>query len=96
MLLVTLFSIICSISIMAPGLGVVVGIISFCGMAGAARRSSAAEAKGVPLTQTEKMWAFASAAGFTLVVLAIIGLVLAVVVFVALFIMCSGFHGPGG
>jgi hypothetical protein len=89
LLIVTLVSIICSISVMAPGLGVVVAIISLFGILGAVKRSAAAEAKGVPLSQTEKVGAFFRSAGITFMVLVIIGLVIAVVIVVGLYIFCS-------
>jgi hypothetical protein len=91
MLIVTLFAIICSISVMAPGLGVVVGIVSLFGILGAVRRSHAAEATGVPFSQTEKVGAFFRSAGITFVVLTIIVVVIGLVIFVGLLIMCSGF-----
>jgi hypothetical protein len=93
LLIMTLVAIICSISVLATGLGVVVGIISFFGIVGACRRSSDAEAKGAPLSQAEKFWAFARSAAFTLMVLLIVAGVVAVVIVVALFIMCSGGSG---
>ncbi len=90
MLIVTLFAIICSISVMAPGLGVVVGIVSLFGILGAVRRSHAAEARGVPFSQTQKVGAFFRSAGITFVVLTIIVLVIGLVLFLGLLIICSG------
>ena len=92
MLIVTLVAIICSISIMAPGLGVVVAILVMGGFIGVIKRSATAAAEGVRLSREQRIGAFFRSVGITFMVLAIIAVVIAIVIFVALFIMCSGFN----
>jgi hypothetical protein len=90
LLIMTLFAVLCSIWKMAPGLGVVLTVITCIGLLGLTCRSIGAAHEGVPLTGPEKLVAFIRPIVIVSIVLAGIG----VVAFVGLLIVCSNttFH----
>ncbi len=85
LLIVTLFAVLCSIWMMAPGLGAVLTVAACLGLAGLAGSSFRAGRRGVALTTGQKATAFFR----PIWIAALVVFVIAVVALVGLFIMCS-------